>query len=68
MDWGREITRTCTGRFCLRNGTSDHQHLLCKETSTQSHLQQWRTQFAGGLRYGEKTKNQGGGGYKGYCQ
>ena len=34
----------------------------------QSHLQQWRTQFAGRLHYCEKTKDQGGGGYKGYCQ
>ena len=25
-------------------------------------------QFAGGLRYGEKTKDQGCGEYKGYCQ
>ena len=29
-------------------------------------LQQWRTQFAGGLRYGEKTKDQGDSGYKVY--
>ena len=39
-----------------------------KKNSTQSHLQQWRTQLAGGLGYGEKTKAQGSGGYKGYCR
>ena len=42
--------------------------MLCKETSTQNHLKQWRTQFAGELHYGEKTKDQGGGGYKDYCR
>ena len=39
-----------------------------KKNSTQSHLQQWQRQFTGGLHYGEKKKNQRGGGYKGYCQ
>ena len=46
MDWGREITKDKQWRILLiENGTSDHQHLLCKETSAQSHPQQWQTQF-----------------------
>ena len=52
----------------LRVSCSNHQNIFCKETGTKSHLQQWRTQFAGRLYHGEKTKNQGGGGYKSCCQ
>ena len=77
---GNNVDEKCMGRYGLGKRNNEGQAVVdfatrmdlaitnTKETGTQIHLQQWRTQFAGGSHFGEKTKDRGGGGCKGYCR